>query len=378
VTGTAKNVGAGCLPEKTPLLSAPHGESKAPERIMSHSRQATDKVLVVAPSWIGDAVLSQPLLRRLAERRPLAPIDVLAPPWVLPVYRRMREVADTVENPFGHGELSLVRRRRFGHELGKRHYSHAYVLPNSLKSALVPWFAGIPERTGYTGEMRYGLLTDRRTLDTRELPLMVERFAWLAQSSNGALRRPLPNPRMHVGRNEWEATCARLALAAPQRLACFCPGAEYGPAKRWLPIHFAELAKQLKQRGYTIWLLGSIADEPVGDEIVKASDASAINLCGRTTLDDAIVVLSAAQLVVTNDSGLMHVAAALDRPTIAIYGSSSPGFTPPLSDKASVVKLDIPCSPCFARTCALKHFDCMTKLAPATVLKHIDALESHP
>jgi len=344
-------------------------------QIMTDVRQSTkQRILIVAPSWIGDAILSQSLLVRLAAQHPAAAIDIFGAKWVLPVYRRMHEVADTIENPFGHGQLSLLKRRQMGRRLARRGYTHAYVLPNSLKSALVPWFAGIGSRIGFTGEMRYGLLTDRRTLDAQRLPLMVERFAWLAQPSGSELERPVTNPRLIVRPSEFSETCKLRGLPIPGRLACFCPGAEYGPAKRWPTAHFAELSRELTKRGFTVWLLGSAADKPTGDEIVDASGNTAANLCGLTSLDEAVIVLSAAELVVTNDSGLMHVAAALDRPTVAIYGSSSPAFTPPLSAAARVVKLEIACSPCFARKCPLGHFDCMNKLDPATVVNHIEAL----
>ncbi|UCH47386.1 MAG: lipopolysaccharide heptosyltransferase II [Betaproteobacteria bacterium] len=342
---------------------------------MNGAKEQDGRALVVAPSWIGDAVLSQPLLARLAAQRPESAIDVFAPKWVLPVYVRMPEVARTIENPFGHGQLALGQRRRVGRALAQNGYSHAYVLPNSLKSALVPWFAGIARRVGYIGEMRYLLLNDRRPLDKQRLPLMVERFAWLAQPATSELDRPVAHPRLHVAANEFSETCQHLELGSPRRLACFCPGAEFGPAKRWPAGHFADLAKRLADKGYAVWLLGSAADKPVGDEIARSSGGSAINLCGTTSLDQAVVLLSGAHLVVTNDSGLMHVAAALERPTIAIYGSSSPSFTPPLSDVARVVKLDLPCSPCFARTCPLKHFDCMVKLDTATVMQQVVALE---
>ncbi len=341
---------------------------------MSRTENHANRILVVAPSWIGDAVLSQPLLERLSRRAPAPAIDVLTASWVLPVYRRMPEVADTIENPFRHGQLGLGARYRLGRKLARRGYAATYVLPNSLKSALVPWFAGIPARIGYKGEMRYGLLTDRRPLDKQALPLMVERFAWLAQPANTVLARPLANPKISVDPAQRAATLEQHDLPLQARVACFCPGAEYGPAKRWPTRHFASLAKQLAERGFSVWLLGSAADKTVGDEIARDSGDVAINLCGSTSLDDAINLLSAAELVVTNDSGLMHVAAALDRPTVAIYGSSSPGFTPPLSSRAQVVKLDLPCSPCFARTCPLKHFDCMQKLGPDKVIETIKAL----
>ena len=179
---------------------------------MSRLPERPERILIIAPSWIGDAVLSQGLLIRLASRRTSLEIDVFAPRWVLPVYRRMPEVADTIENPFGHGQLALGQRRRLGHALARRGYSHAYVLPNSIKSALVPWFAGIPNRIGYTGEMRFALLNDRRALDEHGLPLMIERFAWLAQPPHSTLERPVVRPRLRVAATEFTETCERLGL----------------------------------------------------------------------------------------------------------------------------------------------------------------------
>jgi heptosyltransferase II len=240
----------------------------------------------------------------------------------------------------------------------------------------VLWMAGIGERVGYVGEMRYGLLTDARRLDAAALPLMAERFAWLAQDRNDVLLRPLPNPALRVDAGIRTARLSALGLQRPAKLACFCPGAEYGPAKRWPETHYADLARRLAAEGYEVWLLGSPKDAPVGDSIAAASGGIARNLCGATTLTDAVLLLSLADLVVTNDSGLMHVAAALERPTVAIYGSSSPGFTPPLSEKARVVKLDLPCSPCFERVCPLKHFDCMIGLTPERVHARIRELQT--
>jgi heptosyltransferase II len=325
------------------------------------------RTLIVAPAWIGDAVLSHPLLVRLKARFPESAIDVLAPAWVLPVYRHMPEVAETFDAPFGHGRIALGARWRVARMLAARGYRRAFVLPNSFKSALVPWMAGIAERVGYVGEMRHGLLTDARRLDTAALPLMAERFAWLAQGREDPLLRPLADPRLRVDHGAREARLEALGLQRPARLACFCPGAEYGPAKRWPERHYADLARRLDAEGYAVWLLGSPKDAPVGDSIAQSSGGIARNLCGATTLTDAILLLSMADLVVTNDSGLMHVAAAFDRPMVAIYGSSSPGFTPPLSGAARVVKLDLPCSPCFERVCPLKHFNCMIELTPERV-----------
>ena len=320
---------------------------------------------MVAPSWIGDAVLSHPLLVRLKEADPGGAIDVLAPPWCLPVYRRMPEVANAIAHPFGHGDMRLAERRRFAKALPP--YDRAVVLPNSFKSALIPWHAGIRTRTGYRGEMRVGLLNDRRTLDARALPRIVERYAALAQPAGEPFRRPLPAPRLAVDRAARDATADRHGLDRSRPVAAFAPGAEYGPAKRWPARHFAALARSLADRGDAVWLLGSKKDADVAAEVQRLSGGACVDLAGRTSLDEAIDLLSLAARVVTNDSGLMHVAAALDRPLAAIFGSSSPAFTPPLSPRARVVSLRLACSPCFARTCPLGHTNCLETLHPSEV-----------
>ncbi|MBL8398153.1 MAG: lipopolysaccharide heptosyltransferase II [Candidatus Accumulibacter sp.] len=326
------------------------------------------KALVVAPSWIGDTVLAQPLFIRLHQRFPNLQLDALAPRWVAPVLERMPEISQVIDSPFRHGELSLKARRRVGRQLAQSGYQRAYVLPNSLKSALIPFFAGIPQRIGFVGEKRYGLVNCRHTLDKAALPRMVERFAQLAETPGSLLPRPLPTPRLVATGEQRTATLCALGLSLPDKLAVFCPGAEFGPAKRWPARHFATLADQLTARGHTIWLLGSPNDRPVGDEIAAAAVAPTLNLCGKTSLTQAIDLLAAASLVVCNDSGLMHLAAALSRPLVAVYGSSSPGFTPPLSDQAKIVHLQLDCSPCFKRACPLGHLDCLNQLSPERVL----------
>lgn len=310
--------------------------------------------------------MAQPLLMALKARDPATVIDVLAPPWVAPVLARMPEVDEILPSPFGHGELRLGDRWRLGRSLAQRGYDQAFVLPNSLKSALIPLFAGIPRRTGYVGEMRWGLLNDARSLDETALPLMVERFAALAGDRDTPLARPLPLPRLRVDEDARKATLAGLALAADPAPVALCPGAEYGPAKRWPARHFAELARRLAARGHAVWLLGSPRDQAVGESIATTSPAR--NLCGRTTLDEAVNLIASARAVVTNDSGLMHVAAAVGKPLVALYGSSTPAFTPPLSARAHILSLGLACSPCFMRNCPLGHLDCLKKLAPERVL----------
>ena len=312
-------------------------------------------------------MLSHPLLARLKERDPAGRIDVLAPPWVLPVYQRMPEVSSAIVQPFGHGDLKLGERRRFAKGLAR--YGHAIVLPNSWKSALIPWHAGIKRRTGYIGELRWGLLNDARALDEKALPLIVERYAALAQPAREPLRRPLPRPRLAIDESSRRNTLRTLGLSADRPAVVFAPGAEYGPAKRWPARHFASLARTLAVRGAQVWLLGSKKDAAITAEIRELSGEACIDLAGRTTLDQAIDLMSLASRVVSNDSGLMHVAAALDRPMAALFGSSSVEFTPPLSPHAIVISLKLSCSPCFKRECPLGHTHCLVQIQPEKVLE---------
>lgn len=336
-------------------------------RLRDTIKSIVPKILVVGPSWVGDTVLAQPLFKRLHERLSNLTLDIFAPEWAAPLLKRMPEVNQVIPNPFRHGELKLWERRRLGRNLKPQRYDQAIVLPNSLKSALVPFYAGIKFRTGYRGEARYWLINDMRVLDEAALPTMAERFVQLAEKPGEALARPLPKTELQADEQSRQNTLSKLGLALQKPVAALCPGAEYGPAKRWPAAHYAELAKHLQREGFAVWLIGSPKDDAIGEEIRRESGDLAVNLCGKTSLSEAIDLLSCASLVVSNDSGLMHVAAALDKPMIALYGSSSPKFTPPLSSKARVLKLDLPCSPCFERVCPLKHFKCMNDLTPQRV-----------
>lgn len=329
-------------------------------------------ILVVGPSWVGDTVLSQPLLRLLAQRHPDAQIDYLAPPWTLPLLARMPEVRRGIANPFGHGALQLGARRRLGRELRATGYELAVVLPNSWKSALIPWFAGIPLRRGFRGEARWGLLNDLRQLDGAALPQMAQRFAALALPQGAPLPAPLPHPVLQSSASQRTNLLSRLGLAAARPAVAFCPGAEYGPAKRWPEKHFAALARLLATRGLDVWLVGSPKDHAVAETIAQDSGGACVNLCGKTDIAEAADLLAAARMIVTNDSGLMHVAAAVGRPVVALYGSSSPQFTPPLSVEARILTLGLECSPCFERNCPLGHLKCLNDLAPERVFNAID------
>ena len=326
------------------------------------------KALIVAPAWIGDTIMAQPLFARLHAHHPGLQLDALAPRWVAPVLARMGEINEIIDNPFAHGELALGARRQLAHQLRKRRYDAVWVLPNSLKSALIPWLAGIPQRIGFTGESRYGLLNQRHHLDKLALPLMVERFAQLAEVPGHPLPRPVAYPVLRSTTEDQQQTLAALGIARPKKMVAFCPGAEYGPAKRWPAGHFAALARELAERDYQVWLFGSPKDQAIAEEIARQAPDNTRNLCGTTQLAQAVDLLALADLVVCNDSGLMHVAAAVNRPIVALYGSSSPGFTPPLSDRATIVSLGLECSPCFKRECPLAHLDCLNRLSPAQVM----------
>jgi heptosyltransferase-2 len=315
------------------------------------------RILIVAPNWIGDALMAQPLLARLREKRPGVKLDVLAPEWVAPVARRMPEVDQVIPVPFRHGSLQLASRWKLGRAL-RRRYDEAIVLPNSWKSAIVPFLAHIPVRTGYVGESRYGLLNRLyRKPDLR----MREHYARLAEGPAAQAHRPLPEPCLTVDPKQVAATGRRFELRRPY--AVLCPGAEYGPAKRW--PYFADLAPRLPLPAV---LLGSRNDGEA------AAGIEGKNLVGRTTLDEAIDLIAGAEYVVTNDSGLMHVAAALGRPLVALFGSSSPEKTPPQSNRARVLWLKPECSPCFERECPLGHFRCMREITVDQVLAELGRL----
>ena len=317
--------------------------------------------------------MTQPLLHRLKHRQADTTIDVYAANWSKAVFSRMPEVSEVITNPFGHGDLKLGLRYREGRALAKRAYDEVVVLPGSLKSALVPFFARIKIRTGFLGESRRGLLNNIHELDEVALPLMVERYAQLAQAPTEVLKRPVNHPHLDVDTTQQQNTLQALGLSQ-QAAVVFCPGAEYGPAKRWPSEHYAALAKRFIQDGKQVWLIGSNKDHEVAEEINHLSGGECINLCGKTQIDQAIDLIATAGLVVCNDSGLMHVAAAVGTPLVSVFGSSSPDHTPPLSDKAKILSLNLDCSPCFERVCPLGHTHCLTQLLPEHVYAAAQAL----
>lgn len=338
----------------------------------------TKHILIVGPAWIGDMVMAQTLFKLLKERQPSVCIDVLAPAWTIPLLDRMPEVHQSFNLPFGHGELRLWDRYRFAKSLTASHYEQAIVLPNSWKSALIPFWMNIPRRTGWVGEMRYGLLNDIRRLNKSALPLMIEQFMALGFEAKEPFENTNSFPKLLVSPTTVAATVNRYQLSPnKQPILALCPGAEFGSSKRWPAEYYAEVAKAKIESGWQVWLFGSAKDKSVTDQIAALTDFRAVNLAGVTQLAEAIDLLSLASLVVTNDSGLMHIAAALLRPLVVIYGSTSPKFTPPLAhDQVQIVRLsELTCSPCFERECPLSHLKCMRDLKPITVMNAIEMLE---
>jgi heptosyltransferase-2 len=338
-----------------------------------------DKVLVVGPSWVGDMVMAQALYKLLRRDDPRVEIHVVAPPWSLPVLERMPEVARGLELAVGHGEVGLGRRFKLAQQLRTERYTRAIVLPRSAKAALVPWLARIPRRTGFRGEWRYGLLNDVRALEPR-LDQTVKRFVALGLPRDAAVPAVLPaelQPRLRSDPRNLDRLREAHGLKAVGRIAALMPGAEYGPAKRWPAAHFGALAAALAGPDTDVVVLGSAKERSIGDEVVaRAANPRVVNLCGATSLADVVDLLAAAEVAVSNDSGLLHVAAAAGAPVVAIYGSSSPKFTPPLTGAAAIVSLEVECSPCFARECPLKHLKCLNDLGPATVLRAVDNLRA--
>lgn len=342
----------------------------------------SEKILIIGPSWVGDMVMAQSLFIALKRRSPRCEISVLAPAWTRPLLDRMPEVDHSLILPFGHGDLKLLARRRFARGLRERHFTQAIVLPNSFKSALIPFFADIPLRTGWRGEMRQGLLTDCRRLDKAKFPLMVERFAALAYPATDRPKQPAASPRLLVRREQLDAALGKFSLQAAAttgRLVALCPGAEFGPSKQWPAQSFARAAADLILLGWHVVIMGSKGDAGVAQEIERSAATQVSeklrsrlhNVAGKTDLAEAIDIMAACSSAVSNDSGLMHIAAALDLPVVALYGSTSPEFTPPLAPMKRILASDIDCRPCFDRRCRFGHNRCMSEITTDAVAKAV-------
>ena len=342
----------------------------------------TQKILILGPAWVGDMVLAQSLFKTLKINNPNCIIDVAAPAWTLPLLDRMPEVSTKIALPFKHGEPAFWQRIKFGKNLKNNGYTQSIMLTNSFKSALLPWAAGIKKRTGFLGEMRIGLLNDIRELDKTKLKKTVERFVALGLIRDEKLPQILPNPHLSASPEAaWILAC-RLGVKQDKnkilghKILGLCPGAEYGEAKRWPAEYYAEVANDALKNGWQVLLFGSDKDMPVTSQINGLTQNKCIDLGGKTNLSEAIDLMSICSTVISNDSGLMHVAAALSKETehkklIAIFGSSDPYHTPPMHPNAVIQYLGLSCSPCFKRECPLTgdaHLACLKNIKPANII----------
>ena len=337
-----------------------------------------DNILVVGPSWVGDMVMAQSLFKTLKAQNPNSHIDVIAPAWSIPVLERMPEVQTPIALNTAHGEIGLNKRYQLGKSL-RGQYQRAIILPRSLKAALAPLFAKVPIRTGFRGEMRLGFINDVREFDKGHLNQTVKRFVALGLSQREA-NTPfaIDYPSLRVDKAHQQQALKKLALDPNKPAIALFPGAEYGPAKQWPLAYFKELATRLINEGFQVWIMGSQKDHSAGETIGSDQSAAIINLCGQTSIAEAIDLIAYCKGAVSNDSGLMHVAAAANCPVVGIYGSSSPAFTPPLTERAAILHLNLDCGPCFKRQCPLKHLDCLNKISAQNVFSSLKALLSVP
>lgn len=337
------------------------------------------RILVIAPSWLGDLVMSQSLYKAIKKANPDATIDLYALKWMFPIIKRMDEVNNVIENPFAHGSFDFLKRKNEGMKLRSK-YDKAIILPNSWKSALVPFFAGVKERCGFIGESRYFLLNDYRN-NKKDFPLMVERYSALAFSKDSVkTAQDLPNI-LYPSLKTQEPSCSlleKLNLSLSRPLLALGCGANYGPSKLWPPAYFAEVADKWIEKGGAVLGIGSKNDIPTVNKIKERIDVRNLSyfydIAGKTNLVEALDLTAKAAAAVCNDSGLMHLVAAVGVPQVAIFGSTSTGYTPPLSDRAVCLESDEPCHPCFERTCKFKTYACLKKITPNLVIEQLAKL----
>ncbi|MFV1983441.1 MAG: lipopolysaccharide heptosyltransferase II [Thiohalomonadales bacterium] len=333
--------------------------------------QNSKRVLVVGPAWVGDMVMAQSLFIALKKQNPNIKIDVLAPEWSIGLIERMPEVSNAISLSVKHGKLDFRLRYQTGVKLRLKNYHQAIITPRSLKAALLPFFAKIPQRTGYRGEYRYGLINDVRLLDKKLLTQTVQRYVFLGNDSNNNSIPEINFPKLDVNRTEIKKLLEKFKLNLDKPVLALLPGAEYGPSKQWPITYFHELAEKVLDSGFQVWVMGSDKDKESANKIINKNCPEHFNLCGKTTLVNVIDLLSVSKYAVTNDSGLMHVACATNVKVIALYGSSSPLYTPPLHKDALVLYKGLDCSPCFKRLCPYKHTNCLYNITVNEVLEHL-------
>ncbi len=333
-----------------------------------------EKILICSPAWLGDMMMSQALFIHLFQQG--HELHVLAPEWNFAVLERMPEVKKCIPLPLTHAEFKLRERYRIGKALRAEYYDRAIILQNSWKSALIPYFANIPRRTGWKGECRYGLINDMRHLNKAELPLMVQRYVNLAYGKNKPWNvSSFPYPALKVDQDIRQKILDKYGLSLSKPILALSPGAAFGETKQWPAEYYADIAQEKINQGWQVWLFGTAKDKLATDAIMHYTDDQCINLAGLLPLDETVDLMSAAKVFVGNDSGLLHVAAALKVPVIGIYGSTTADFTPPLSQQSQILFVkNLSCRPCFQRTCRFKHLRCLWDIKPEKVSAVLQAL----
>jgi len=330
--------------------------------------------LVIAPNWIGEAVMAQPLLALLRQRDPEMRIDALCVPRTAPVFAAMPEVGHVFHAPEPAGRLArLTAHLKLGRTLRAHDYRRAYVLADLRGSGLPALIAGIPERIGHAGDAHRLLLNRRHEAPASGALPLIERYARLAFEPGEPLPGKVPAPRLMRRPDRERAVRAQFELAEGGPLILLCPGAEHGPARRWPTRHFATLASLLSDEWpeADVVVLGSAAERATATEIAALSGQPVRNLVGQTGVEEALALVSQAAGVVSGDTGMMHLAAAFGRPQVAIFGATDPRHTPPLSPRAHVEWLHLPCSPCLGHDCAFGHADCLAHIAPTAVFESL-------
>ena len=330
------------------------------------------KFLIICPNWIGDMVMTHALLQKLKHIHPYCIIDIIAPTWCAELAQFMPEIRKIYISPSKHGQLNILKVWNTAKKLQKKNYSHAIIIPNSFKSALIPFLAKIPIRIGYIGEWRQFLLTKHYKKNKKQK--FVDQVAMLFKEE--AL--DTPPPYLHVNQNALATIKQKYNLPnSLKKTIALCPGAAYGPAKSWPIEYYLKIAQHMLQKGWHVWLFGSQAEEKLGQYIEHQCKESKnfINFIGKTTLEESIYLLSCTEKVMANDSGLLHIASALQRHVIALYGPTPPDVAPPLTKKADIYYLKLDCSPCFQRHCPLKHHQCLRQITPEMVLQNLESGE---
>ncbi len=333
----------------------------------------SNNILVIGPSWVGDMVMAQSLFKIIKCEQPDAKIDVLTPSWSVGLLKRMPEIRYVLHHNLAHGKLDWKERYRLGLEMRIYNYQQAIVLPNSWKASLIPFWANIPKRTGYLGEMRYGLLNDIRK---KTFTKTVSQFVALGlPKDDPKAGKVIPKPTLSCGTIKKSLLRVGLTSISNRPILALCPGAEFGPAKQWPIENYIACAKYKISKGWQVWVFGSKKEILLGAEIQTVVGKNCINLCGKTTLPEAVDLLSISRAVISNDSGLMHIAAALNKPLIALFGSSNSNMTPPLSNQARIISLKLKCSPCYQRHCPKRHLKCLRDITPVKVLQTLNTYE---